>query len=71
MAVVHYLVRLLVELGHHDHAVEIWAELRDRGGWSDPTQRAELEARLGPPGQPQLTDNELIARISTLIAELE
>ena len=67
----HHFVRLLAELGDHDHAREIWAELRDRGGWTDPSQRADLEARLGPPGQPRLTDDELIARVSTLITELE
>jgi hypothetical protein len=67
----HQLVRLLAELGRDDQAREIWTELRDRGGWSDPSLRADLEARLGPPGTPQLTDDELIARISGLIVELE
>jgi predicted ATPase/class 3 adenylate cyclase len=67
----HHFVRLLIELDYHDHAVEIWAELQDRAGWNDPAQRADLEARLGPPGTPHLTDDELIARISELIVELE
>ena len=67
----HHLVRLLAERGDDDQAREIWAELTHRGGWSDPSQRADLEARLGPPGQPRLTDDELIARISALITELE
>jgi predicted ATPase len=67
----HQLVRLLAELECDDQAREIWAELRDRGGWSDPSLRADLEARLGPPGTPRLTDDELIARISTLITELD
>jgi hypothetical protein len=67
----HHLVRLLAELGHDDHAREIWAELTNRGGWNDPSQRADLEARLGPPGQPRLTDDELIARVCALITELE
>jgi hypothetical protein len=67
----HHLVRLLTDLDRRDQAREIWAELHARGGWSDPTQRADLEARLGPPGTPHLTDDELIARISALIVELE
>jgi hypothetical protein len=67
----HQLVRLLAELGCDGQALQIWAELRDRGGWSDPSLRADLEARLGPPGTPQLSDDELIARISTLIVELD
>jgi predicted ATPase/class 3 adenylate cyclase len=66
----HHLVRLLVELHHRDQARELWTELRDRGGWTDPYLRGDLEARLGPPGTPQLNDDELIARISTLIGEL-
>jgi hypothetical protein len=67
----HQLVRLFAELDRLDEAGEIWAELRDRGGWSDPSLRADLEARLGPPGTPRLTDDELIARISALIANLD
>jgi hypothetical protein len=67
----HQLVRLLAALGHDDQAREIWAELRDRGGWSEPSLRADLEARLGTPGTPHLDDDELIARISTLIGELK
>lgn len=35
----HSLVALLDETGHHDLALEIWADLRDRTGWIDPTQR--------------------------------
>ena len=65
----HYLVRLLVEVGEHDTAAEIWAELRDRGDWTETAVRAALEAQLGPPGQPKLTDNQLITRVATLMAE--
>jgi hypothetical protein len=64
-------VRFLVEVGEHDTAAEIWAELGGRGDWTAPSLRADLEARLGPPGTPHLTDDELIARISELIVELE
>jgi predicted ATPase len=67
----HQLVRLLAELDRDEQAREIWAELRDRGGWSDPSLRVDLDARLGPPGTPKLTDDELISRISTLIVELD
>jgi hypothetical protein len=67
----HQLVRLLAELGRQDQARELWAELHDRDGWSSPAQRADLEARLGPPGAPQLTDEQLIAHISALGVELE
>jgi hypothetical protein len=67
----HQLVRLLAELDRDDQARELWAELRDRGGWSDPLQRADLEARLGPPGTPHLTDDELTALISELVTKVE
>jgi predicted ATPase len=67
----HFLVRFLVEVGERHTAAEIWAELGGRGDWTDPALRADLEARLGPPGTPRLTDDELIARISGLIVELE
>jgi hypothetical protein len=67
----HQLVRLLAELDRLDEAGELWTELHDRGGWTDPGQRANLEARLGPPGTPHLTDDELVARISELLVELD
>jgi hypothetical protein len=67
----HQLVRLLTALDRDDQAREIWVELRDRGGWSDPVLRADLEAQLGAAGTPHLTDDELIARISELLVELE
>jgi hypothetical protein len=68
---VHFLVTLLVEGGDRDTAAEIWAELRDRGDWTETAVRAHLEARLGFPGTPHLTDDELTARMSALITELE
>jgi hypothetical protein len=67
----HFLVRLLAEVGDRETAVEIWAELGDRGEWTETTIRAGLEAQLGPPGQAKLTDNQLITRISTLMSELD
>jgi hypothetical protein len=63
----HYLVRV----GEQDTAAEIWAELRDRGDWTEAAIRAGLEAQLGPPGQAKLTDNQLITRIATVMEELD
>jgi hypothetical protein len=48
----HQLVRLLAEIGQHDHAAEVWAELTNRAGWTGPSLRADLETRLGPPAEP-------------------
>jgi hypothetical protein len=66
----HHLVRLLAEIGQHDQAAEIWAELTNRS-ITDPSLRADLETRLGPPAEPQLSDDELITRVSTLMNELD
>jgi hypothetical protein len=66
----HHLVRLLDEQGLHDQALEIWTELTDRGGWTTPSLRADLETRLGPPGQPKLDDDELVVRTKHIIGQL-
>ena len=68
--VLHSLVALLDETGHHDHALELWAELADRGGWANPAHRADLETRLGPPGQPKLNDDELMTRTKEILRQL-
>ena len=65
----HNLALLLAETSQDD-AREIWAELADRGDFAGPARRAELEDRLGPPGEPKLDDDELMARSLELVRQL-
>ena len=65
----HNLTRLLADTSHDD-AREIWAELANRGDYAGPALRADLEDRLGPPGEPRLTDDELMTRSLELVRQL-
>ena len=70
----HHVVDVLLKAGQLDLAQELWHELRDRPGYISQTQRAALQAQLGEPREPTLTDDQLLARsrqIAGRLAEIE
>ena len=67
----HHFAYFLTRLGRLDEARRIWNELGGRQGWAAQHHRDELEELLGPHGESELSDDQLVERIRNILDSLE